>query len=291
MTTPSQSAPSITLRPARKLAVTALIIGVIALLTAAVPVLGAVLGIASIIFGAVALKKRQPKGFSLTGLILGILATIVSIVVTITLVVTAGDIFSALEDMSFDTKSVRGQEEPESDDDLVVEDTGEESSPDTVERIPWDAFDTADAPLSRHAGTKEDPHPLGSRFMVDDKWEVVINMVNRDALRQVLALAPENALPAQGERYVLLNMTMKNLIDEPVRVGDLGVQYDTPKQLYPAGRNGKMLTPEPALFTDNDLQITGSYTGYVAFRTKDVDGEFVRLSGWATTERVFVAVE
>lgn len=65
------------------LAIAALIVGIVALVTAWVPVLGFILGAVGLILGILALAKKQPKGLGLTGLILSVVALIVSIVVTI----------------------------------------------------------------------------------------------------------------------------------------------------------------------------------------------------------------
>lgn len=290
MTTTQNVAPA-TSTP-RKLAITALVIGIIAALTSIVPVLGAVLGVAGVIFGAIALKKRQPKGLSLAGLILGALATVTSIAVTVTLIAFTGGLFGALAEAS-DGGSPHEWTLDENGDlvqDTGVSDTGEPGGGDLSARIPWDAFDTADAPLSNHAGTEEDPHPIGSRFVVDDTWEVVVNWVNMDAADQILALQPENAPPAPGERYVLLNMTLNNVTGEPERAGNLTVRYSVPGRLHSTrDRNHKITTPDPAI--SQDLQMTGNYTGYIAMRTKDVDGENLRFSGWASKDVIFVAVK
>lgn len=61
------------------LAISALVVGIVAFCMGLIPVLGAIVGIAAVILGAIALAKKQPKGFALTGLILGALGLITSI--------------------------------------------------------------------------------------------------------------------------------------------------------------------------------------------------------------------
>lgn len=63
-------------------AIAALVLGIVALVTCFVPVLGAVLGLAAAAFGVVALVQGQSKGFSITGIALGGVAIITSAVMT-----------------------------------------------------------------------------------------------------------------------------------------------------------------------------------------------------------------
>lgn len=91
---PTPPGPSIS----KGLAIAALIVGIVAFFTGLVPVLGALIGIAAIILGAIALSKKQHKGFALTGLILGALAAIASISVTAGLGAISGEISTAVKE-------------------------------------------------------------------------------------------------------------------------------------------------------------------------------------------------
>jgi hypothetical protein len=87
MVPPSGYGPDYGYPPRAKtgLAVTALVLGIVAIMFAMIPVLGVlsfVLGPLAIIFGIVALLQRQKKAFALTGLILGALGLIVAGAVT-----------------------------------------------------------------------------------------------------------------------------------------------------------------------------------------------------------------
>lgn len=64
------------------MAISALVVGIVAFLMGLLPVVGALVGIAAIVLGAIALGKKQPKGFALTGLILGACAVIASFAMT-----------------------------------------------------------------------------------------------------------------------------------------------------------------------------------------------------------------
>lgn len=78
------------------LAISALIVGIVGFLMGLLPFIGAIVGIVAVILGAIALSKKQPKGFALTGLILGALALIASVSTTAGL----GALSSELEQIS-----------------------------------------------------------------------------------------------------------------------------------------------------------------------------------------------
>ena len=94
-THPQETAPSPT-KKARGFALAALIVGIAAFLLGLIPFFGVLVGLAAIILGAVALSKHQPKGMALTGLILGGIAAVTSIVMTF-------GVMSSTDEASFDT--------------------------------------------------------------------------------------------------------------------------------------------------------------------------------------------
>ncbi|WP_255364168.1 Ltp family lipoprotein [Frigoribacterium sp. MCBA15_019] len=70
------------MKKAAGLAIAALVVGIGAFLFGLVPVFGALVGIAAIVLGVLALRKQQSKGMAVTGVVLGAVATIVSVGVT-----------------------------------------------------------------------------------------------------------------------------------------------------------------------------------------------------------------
>lgn len=67
------------------LAITALVLGIVAIVLGVIPGIGVVsfiLGPLAIIFGIIALVKKQKKGLSITGIVLGALGVIAAIVIT-----------------------------------------------------------------------------------------------------------------------------------------------------------------------------------------------------------------
>lgn len=65
------------------LAVAALIVGIVAFLSGLIPVFGALVGIAAVVLGVLALSRNQSKGKALSGVILGGVAILVSLAMTV----------------------------------------------------------------------------------------------------------------------------------------------------------------------------------------------------------------
>lgn len=291
----------------------ALILGIFALILAAMPVIGIVLGVLAVIFGVVALVKRQPRTMSTIGLVLGGIGAIISLTLTITFASFTGQFLESFQE----TAQSGSESSPGVADGSVgsgtdqggtdrggadhggadggaggAETGGADASawaPD--QHIDWFDVDPAGWPESAHAGTAEDPHPVGTRFAIEG-WDVIVNFIDPDAEDSIRALAPRNPAAAEGERYVLMNVTMKNPTDEPRSLTSLQIHYDTPKQLYSANpSNGyRVVTPEPALQLEDRL-VTGAYSGYIAIVTDDVDGELLRFRSSDRIEEIYVAVE
>ncbi len=74
------------------IAITALVVGIIAFLSGWIPVWGLLVGIAAVVFGIVGLKKSQNKGMSITGIVTGGLALLTGLMVTVTMLFAIGSL-------------------------------------------------------------------------------------------------------------------------------------------------------------------------------------------------------
>lgn len=72
-----------TSRPVDGLAVTGMILGIVAALLCWVPVIGAVLAILAIIFGGIGISKKISTGMAVTGLVLGIIAFLANVLLSV----------------------------------------------------------------------------------------------------------------------------------------------------------------------------------------------------------------
>ena len=117
--TPSPQYAPITPTP-KGLAITALVVGIIAFLTGLVPVLGFILGAVAVVFGIIALVKKQSKGMAITGLALGAVALITSLIVTVTVGVFTSEVSKNIDALELieelpaeESTEAEADEEPE----------------------------------------------------------------------------------------------------------------------------------------------------------------------------------
>ncbi len=146
--------------------------------------------------------KGKKKGAGVAGLIISIVGTIVGVVVFLTVVATAFDDATSGGDFDYSTPAQPATSTPASPDatntpsSATAEPTAEESA-------------EAEAP-SPGEGTRTNPLPIGSTFSQGD-WEVTVNDVNLDATDEVMAENMFNEEPAEGDVYILVNVTVKYL--------------------------------------------------------------------------------
>jgi len=74
------------------IATTALVLGIIALLSGWIPTWGVVIGVTTIILAVVALAKKQSKGMAISGLVMGVVGAIESIAVIVAILVAANNV-------------------------------------------------------------------------------------------------------------------------------------------------------------------------------------------------------
>ncbi|WDH78222.1 hypothetical protein PTQ19_11940 [Microbacterium esteraromaticum] len=77
------SSPTTSASGSNGLAITALIIGIVAFFIGWIPVLGLLLGVAATVLAILAITRIQSKAMSVVGLVLGVLAAATSLVVTV----------------------------------------------------------------------------------------------------------------------------------------------------------------------------------------------------------------
>jgi hypothetical protein len=130
--------------------------------------------------------KDKPKGMGIAALILSIVGTIVGVVVFLAVVGSAAS--NAFG--SGDTK--------------VVAPSGDAATTNSG---------AAAAPAVK-AGTRENPHPIGSVIETKD-WRVVVNSVTLAATDAVVAANQFNKPPTAGSEYILVNYSVTYIGDDP----------------------------------------------------------------------------
>jgi hypothetical protein len=150
-------------------------VGIVAFLSGLAPFWGIIAGIAAVVFGAIALAKRQSKGLAITGLALGAVAVIASLITTIVLIAGVNAAIT-------NTPSVQA---PDAD--------ASEGQPSEVETAPL--------------GSRENPAPMGSTVTGAD-WDVVVNSFTPDATQLVTDGNMFNSPAEPGFHYAAVNYTV-----------------------------------------------------------------------------------
>ncbi|WP_309620743.1 DUF4190 domain-containing protein [Salinibacterium sp.] len=181
--TPLSSKPS-----SGKVAVAALVLGIVAFVCAIIPGLSFVAflpAFAALVFGIVALATGAPgRGKAITGVILGPIAVLVAIIVSVTAI--ASGIGSSVD---------------------VAKPVGDPSTAESTEPI----TEPVEAEPTEKSGSRENPAAAGSVIEITDNsgpvWQVQIGAANLNAGDVIAAENQFNAAADAGSQYVLVPVT------------------------------------------------------------------------------------
>lgn len=257
--------------PAKKgLGITAMVLGIIAVVIAFIPVLGVggfILGLVAVVLGIVAVIKRKGRGQGIAGIITGVLSLIIAGIVTALtgLFVTAVDEEIQNSENELDSSA----EETEGD--------AEESS----------------AEGDGETGSRENPLALGETAAAGD-WEVTINDVTFDADEQVAAENPMNDEAPEGSSYALIDTTVTYTGDESETIS-LGVSIDyvaDSGETHSAWNSDAMAVAPEELDGTQELYTDGTAQGQVAIAVPDDAEGLVRARiGMIDTTDAFFETE
>lgn len=208
--------------------------------------------------------KEKPKGMGITALILSIVGTIVGVVV-----------FFAVVGSSFDNAFGSG-------DTKVAAPSGEAGGTDGA----------ADKEPAAGAGTRENPHPIGSVIESDD-WRVVVNSVTLAATDAVVAANQFNEPPAEGSEYVLVNYSTTYIGDDPDgQMPFVSIDYVTAAGTTVNGLDNFVVAPEP-IDSMSTLYKDGTATGNKAIEvpTATASQGVLAVRPGMLGDKVFVAVK
>ncbi|WP_165217054.1 DUF308 domain-containing protein [Schaalia sp. ZJ1691] len=174
------------------------IIGAVISLIPLVAFIGWIPLLAGLILGIVGLfLKNKKRGTAIAAVIIAVLGTIIAVVINLVF------IGKLAETTHFDSSHlpIPGIEQHDDSSDMF-EDSDDESS-------------TPSKTAAGGVGTSRDnPAPLGTKISSDD-WEVTVNSVNLNATDTILASNSFNEPPAEGETYILVNLTITYTGDDP----------------------------------------------------------------------------
>src|SRR5699024_9462688 len=146
--------------------------------------------------------KNQKRGQGIAALVISIVGTIIGFMVFFTVVATSFD-----EAFNEDIQIEAPTDEEESVTDETAQDGAEEDAAGIEE------------------GTRDNPLALGSTIS-DSDWEVTVNSVDLNATEAVLAENPLNDEPAEGNAYIMANVTATYLGDDPAGASPGGVRVE-----------------------------------------------------------------
>lgn len=191
-------------QPKKGLGITAMVLGIVALVLAFVPViaiLSFILGPAAVVLGIIAFVKRNGHGQGIAGIITGALGFIIAILGF----ALFGTFISAVEEEpeaevseESEAEAAEEQAEEEAEASTAQEEEGEEPAP---------AEDPGDE------GSRDNPLPIGEAVS-SDEWEVTINNITRNADDEVAAENQFNDPSPEGSSYALVNITATYLGDD-----------------------------------------------------------------------------
>lgn len=243
--------------PAPKgLAVTALIVGIVAFLTGLVPVVGVLLGVASIVMAIIALSQRQPRALAITAIVLGACASVASIATTAGVASLAGRTPTSVQQSVADDEETSAPKETE------------ESAPEETEPAAEEKPSEPEPPAADGSASNPLPQPYVAKGLLGgEKYSLTARVVNASANAQVEEWNMFNEQPPAGYKYVVVEMTMTGIdpdgVEPSLATFDLslataeGNRYDAEFVVF--GDGMPAMNDGPTLYPGN------AFTGYSAY--------------------------
>ncbi len=234
------------------LAITSLILGIVAILGFAVPVLNvfsALLAVVGLVLGVIAfIRKAGSRGLSLSGTIVSGLALLLSVIF---IVIYAVGLSAAIDEVSSDDPAV--VETP------VAESEAEPAAP---------ADEEAEEPAASDVGTRENPAPIGTTIEVSSFDEVIYEVtLGQPVLNANDAVAGANQFnePAEaGFQYALVPVNVTYVGSETGTPWiDLAVEYVSAAGSTHTQADSPSVAPEPTMMSINEMYNGSTATGNI----------------------------
>lgn len=242
---PGTPAPSTAVSsPGKGLSVTALILGIVALLGVAIPVLNvfsAILAIVGLILGIIALTRATTKGLPLSGTIISGVALLLSVIF---IAIYVAGFSNAVDEIRGDSSVV--DEEP----------------------ADVDSQPAPEEPTGPEVGTRDNPAPLGTTIEISEFGQVVYELTmgpsTLDATAAVLEENMFNDAPPEGFQYALVPVTVTYLGDETgLPWLDITVEFVSAAGTTHTESDTLTVAPAPTFIDINELYNGASGTGNI----------------------------
>ena len=253
-------------KPGNGFGIAALIIGIVALIGAFIPFVNyvsGVLAVVGIILGIIAVtRKNKPKKAATSGLIISVIALILSIVLALSY--TAAFVTAV--------------------DDALPKSSVQESADDAA-AAPADEAE-ADAPAE--VGTRENPAPIGTTVEMTTAgaptYEVTLGTPTLDATALVAEANQFNEPAPEGFQYAVLPVTVTYVGTETGTPWiDLSVSFVSAAGTTHTGADSLAVAPSPMFMEINELYPSASGTGNIVIAIPTADA----AKGTWTVEPLF----
>ena len=246
-------------------AVTAFVVGAVAFLVGLVPVVGLLLGLTAVVFAILGLVRQQSKGFSITGLSLGAIAALTSLVVTIS-VFAIGSASENVEDARpLENSDVQEATPTPTPTPKAVEESAQEPSVKPKEKP-----EKKPATEAVELGSIKKPYPqpyTAVGLFGGEKYKLSAKLVDPNAGALVASWNMFNSEAPAGFKYVVVELTMTGIDPDGVEPSlaeiDLslasaeGNRYSSEYIVF--GEGISSMSDGPTLYPDV------SFTGYTAY--------------------------
>ncbi|WP_308471761.1 Ltp family lipoprotein, partial [Rathayibacter sp. AY1C3] len=175
-------------------AIAALVVGIVAFLVGLVPVFGALVGIAAVVLGILALRRGQSKAMSITGVVLGGLAVLASLLTTI-------GFGAAVNSASSDRPAAVIVESSEPTTAPVVPATEEAEVVETAEPAPVETVAPAPAPVETAAAAQVSPE-FASALIKAQSYSEMLHMSKAGLYGQLTSEYGEQFSPEAAQYAV-----------------------------------------------------------------------------------------
>ncbi|RZT59159.1 hypothetical protein EV140_1761 [Microcella alkaliphila] len=268
--TPAAAAPGGA--PGRGMAITSLVLGILALLGVAIPLLNIgslIMAIVGLVLGILALRKYAAgKGLPISGVIINAIAAFLALIFVILYAVGFAAWFTAIEDELTPVPPMETTEPADPGDDGATE-------PDPVD--PGDGLFEVTTPDSG-PGSFDEPLANGQTVILTDfgtdTWEVTVDAVDLSADEAVLAVNEFNEPPEPGTQYAVMTLTVTKVAGEPadpwfaIEVEFLSSASTTHTQF-----DALVVDPDPSFFDLGELSEGDTATGNVTVLVPSADVE------------------
>ncbi|MFN3706662.1 DUF4190 domain-containing protein [Microcella sp.] len=250
--------------PGRGMAITSLVLGILALLGVAIPLLNIgslLMAIVGLVLGIMALRKYAAgKGLPLSGVIINAIAAVLALIFVIVYAVGLAAWLGARDDGFTPMPPIETIEPGD------PADPGDDAAG-PLPNDPDDSLFAVDTPATG-PGSFDEPLAIGETVILTDfgvdTWEVTVDAVELLADDAVLSANEFNEPPQPGTQYAVMTLTVTKIAGEPtdpwfaIEVEFLSSAGTTHTQF-----DALVVDPEPSFFDLGELSEGDSATGNV----------------------------